>query len=416
MKLKIFSAFTGVGSPDMALKNIGIELHTVGISEVDKYAILAYDAIHNKQSKIKTVSKNEMLLEFSDKNIGYNFSTGKSEIPRGMDEITSLYDAHIRSNNFGDIKKINPHTIPDFDLFTYSFPCKDISVAGVQKGFNEDSDTASSLLWECDKIIEHKKPKYLLMENVKNLIGENHIDGFKKWINRLNRLGYDSYWKLLNGSDFTVPQNRERVMMVSILKEEGKANSYCMPNGKPTNKCIDDILENNAPENMFISPSKYIGFNDVLPSQEISYCIDACYAKGTSVAGYVKKRRRQLVQVGRITGKVHSNKRVYSSDGLCHTLNSMTGGNRQPKVQDEELRIRKLSPLECWRLMGFTDKDFYLAKEIGGLSNSKLYERAGRGIVVPMLEAIFNNLFFNIDDNALSDKPELGLIQGSLFS
>ena len=102
-----------------------------------------------------------------------------------------------------------------------------------------------------------------------------------------------------------------------------------------------------------------------------------------------------MVQVGNLDNKTHANSRVYADAGLSPTLNSMNGGNRQPKilVRKNGLRVRKLTPLECWRLMGYLDDDFYKAKDIGELSNTKLYERAGRGIVVPMLESIFREWF-----------------------
>ena len=122
-KLRVFESFSGIGSMSMALRNLGIDFELVGTSEVDRYAILAYDAIHGNNEDIVIPSKEEMLQEFADKNIAYNFSSGKSEIPRGIKDITKLYKAHIRSKNFGDIQKINPEDLPEMDLYTYSFPC-----------------------------------------------------------------------------------------------------------------------------------------------------------------------------------------------------------------------------------------------------------------------------------------------------
>lgn len=114
-KLRVFEAFAGYGSQSMALKRLGIDFEVVGISEIDKYAIQAYNAVHGE------------------------------------------------TKNYGDISKINWEFVPDFDFLTYSFPCTDISSAGQQKGLEEGSGTRSSLLWECKKAIETKKPKYLLM-------------------------------------------------------------------------------------------------------------------------------------------------------------------------------------------------------------------------------------------------------------
>lgn len=366
--LRVFEAFAGVGSQRMALRNIGIDFEVVGISDVDRYALLAYDAIHHNGEPVEEKTKEEMLDEFKRCNIAYNFSTGKSELPKRYEDIKKLYEAHVRSKNFGDIRTIDVNELPEIDLFTYSFPCKNISVAGKQDGFEVKSDTQSSLVWECGKIIRAKKPKYLLMENVKNIVGKNHIDNFNKWINVLNDIGYKNYYKVLNACDFNIPQNRERVIMISILDN----TDFSFPSGERTNLSVNDILENH--DKSFEIDKKLMEFKLDIPTTNM----------------------KKLYQVGMLNTKGNqSNRRVYSSFGYCPTLNSMNGGNRQPKILVEvngDFVIKKLSPLECWRLMGFTDEDFYKAKN-AGLSNSKLYERAGRGIVVPMLEEIFKNLF-----------------------
>jgi len=109
---------------------------------------------------------------FTQNNIGYNFSTGDSEIPRHERDIEKLYQACVRNKNYGDIRLIDEKTLPNFDFFTYSFPCKNISVAGAQAGAEKDSDTQSSLLWECERIIRHKKPRYLM-----KIIKEFYISG-----------------------------------------------------------------------------------------------------------------------------------------------------------------------------------------------------------------------------------------------
>lgn len=375
MKLRIFTTFTGIGSPEMALKNLNIDYVNVGMSEVDKYAILAYDAIHNNQEeKIEIPSKEEILKEIEEKHIAYNFSTYKSEVPRNIKELEKLYVAHKRNKNFGDIKLINPKQIPDFDLFTYSFPCKNISIAGTGCGLVEGSDTQSSLVWECKKIIEEKKPKFLLMENVRNLVSSTHKPEFDRWIDTLNSLGYTSFWKILNGSNFGVPQNRNRVIMISF-RNDVLDNTFEIPEGFSTNLVIENILESKV-ENNLIYPNNRYKLDTTTPFE----------------------KKQQIIQIGNVDGKTHANSRIYSSNGYAPTLNAMTGGNRQPKVQifnknGKEFIVRRLSPLECWRLMGYSDLDFNKAKNIGLLPNSKLYERAGRGIVVPMLEEVFKALF-----------------------
>ena len=344
----------------MALRNIGCDYSVVGILEVDKNALIAYDSIHNNNEKVEVVSKDEMLSEFADKNIGYNFSTGKSEIPRKEEDIRKLYEAHIRSRNYGDIRKLDVSVLPEFDLFTYSYPCKNVSVAGQQAGLDINSGTQSALLWECERVIQAKKPKYLLMENVKNLVGATHMPNFKKWQDILSEMGYSNHWAVLNASNYGLPQNRERVIMVSILGE----NEFKFNLGVPTTVCIEDILSERID----------LGCNMLRLKEDITSPVSALY------------------QVGMTDKKGNdSNRRIYSTYGYSPTLNSMNGGNRQPKFIDKDGKLIKLSPLECWRIMGYTDEDYYKAKN-AGLPKTRLYERAGRGIAVPMLEEIFREM------------------------
>ncbi len=145
--------------------------------------------------------------------------------------------------NLGDICKIDPAEVPDSDCLTYSFPCTNLSQAGKQEGFTKGSGTASSLLWECEKIIRAKRPQYLLMENVKALTQKKFMPEFQKWIDTLSDLGYDNYWQVLNAKDFGVPQNRERVFMVSILSHDGEGRRlYNFPQPMPLTKSVEDCM------------------------------------------------------------------------------------------------------------------------------------------------------------------------------
>lgn len=205
MKLRVFEAFAGYGSQSIALRNIGVEHEIVAISEIDKYVLQAYYTLHDKN------------------------------IP-----------------NLGDISKIKVEDVPQHDLFTYSFPCQDLSVAGKQKGMIKDK-TRSGLLYECEKIIEYHRPKYLLMENVKNLVGKKFKAQFDKWLEYLEGLGYINYWKVLNAKDFGIPQNRERVFVVSIL---GGHKPYEFPNPIPLDKTIESVLEDKVDEKYYLSDDK----------------------------------------------------------------------------------------------------------------------------------------------------------------
>lgn len=139
--------------------------------------------------------------------------------------------------------------VPDFDLFTYSFPCTDISSAGQQKGLTEGSGTRSSLLWECRKTIEIKRPKYLLMENVKALTSDKFMPYLRKWLSFLESMGYSNFTKVLNSKDYGVPQNRERVFIVSILGDE----RYYFPKPFKLEKRLKDVLESNVDERYYLS-------------------------------------------------------------------------------------------------------------------------------------------------------------------
>lgn len=163
--IKLLELFGGIGSQTQALKNIGIE-HTSTLCEIDKYATISYEQLH-----------------------------GKVE-------------------NLGDITKVNPKNLVEgqWDLITYSFPCQSVSIAGKQEGLSKDSGTTSSLLWECEKIIRVVKPKYLLMENVANLLSKKFFPEFEKWLNILRDLGYTNYYQILNAKDYGIPQNRESVL------------------------------------------------------------------------------------------------------------------------------------------------------------------------------------------------------------
>lgn len=146
--------------------------------------------------------------------------------------------------NLGDICNVSPEDVPDCDILTYSWPCQSVSIAGKQEGFAKGSGTTSSLLWECEKIIKAKRPKYLLMENVKALVQRKFMPYFQEWLNLLDSLGYSTYWKVLNAKDYSVPQNRERVFAVSILRTEDNPNpTYNFPAPISLTKCVEDYME-----------------------------------------------------------------------------------------------------------------------------------------------------------------------------
>jgi DNA (cytosine-5)-methyltransferase 1 len=367
--LRVFEAFAGYGSQRMALRNIGIEFEVVGISEIEGDVILSYAAIHSdfleKREQIDDYvpeDKDEMISYLEEINVPLNYKTFENRARKlRLPKLKDMYLANKLINNYGDIQRIDPTTLPDFDLFTYSFPCQDISVAGYQCGLNEDSGTRSSLLWECCKIIETKRPKYLMMENVKNLVGKSHKDNFLKFLDYLESLGYKNSWAVLNARDYGVPQNRERVFCISELEIK---RDFVFPEPTELKFKLEDILEKDVDERYYLNNGQVM---DKPIKQEYSYCLDSNYWKGTTLQSFLKKRRRQLV-----TDKIDES------------------GQYVP---------RRLTPKETWRLMGVNDEDIEKASQL--VSNTSLYKQSGNSIVVQVLEAIFRQWFIKIPNKKI---------------
>ncbi len=359
--LRVFEAFAGYGSQRMALRNIGIPFEVVGISEIEGDVLQSYAAMHSdflqRREEIDSlinVDREEMINYLEQINVPLDYKTFENRAKKlRLDKLKDMYLANKLIKNYGDIQRINPEELPDFDLFTYSFPCQDISVAGYQNGLNENSGTRSSLLWECCKIIEAKKPKYLMMENVKNLVGCNHKKNFERFLEYLESIGYKNYWKVLNARDYGAPQNRERVFCISVLDHEYK---FKFPEGRNLEIKLYDLLEKDVDDSFYLRGGQVM---DEPIEQEVSYCLDSNYWKGVTLNSFLTKHRRQLV-----TDK---------------------------KNADGKYVPRRLTPRETWRLMGVTDDDFDKASQL--ISNTSLYKQSGNSIVVNVLEDIFTEMF-----------------------
>lgn len=279
--IKVFEAFAGYGSQSMALRRLGIDFEVVGISEIDKYAIQAYMAVHGD------------------------------------------------TPNYGDISKIDWSSVPDFDFLTYSFPCTDISTAGQQKGLAEGSGTRSSLLWECRKAIEAKRPKYLLMENVKNLVSKKFTPYLKEWLRFIEGQGYSNYTKVLNAKDFGVPQNRERVFMVSILGEV----SFHFPKPFTLEKRLKDVLEKDVDESFYLSEKivkTFIARNEKNKAKGNGFKFEP--TMGDVIASSILTNAgsrdcdNYVYVVGNTNPSGHGmNGNVFDSNGLCPTLTTNKG-------------------------------------------------------------------------------------------
>lgn len=377
------------------------------------------------------------------------------------------------SRNLRDVRKVSTLLFPDVDLVTYGFPCQDISIAGRQKGFEDGAGnrTRSGLFFEALRIIQDLRPKWAICENVKALTMKQFRNEFKTVLDSLERAGYRNYYRVLNAKDFGIPQNRERVFIVSIRKDIEQ--EFIFPETQVLKLRVRDLFEKDVPEKFFINTPNAIALARkiaeeielnhpaVLRSVRTEYGkeIRTAYEQGEihekranmrefecrpddlcntlttvlkdnyiaepvmrtvgdlgvggqrgrvfSINGIVGclsatdyKDPPKILQVGNIvkTGQFDNPQRgrIYDPDGLAPTLNTCSGGGLEPKFIDRscvDVRIRKLTPRECFRLMGFTDDDF---DKIKGISNSQLYKMAGNSIVVNVLTEIFKELFNNI--------------------
>lgn len=357
--LKLLSLFSGIGAFEKALDNLNVDYELVNFCEFDKYAVKSYCAIHN------------------------------------VDE----------SKNLEDITTVDEKKLPkDIDILTYGFPCQDISLAGKQQGlFNEDGTlTRSGLFFDALRIIEHCQPKIAVAENVKNLVSKKFNAQFQVVLASLDCAGYNNYYAVLNAKDFGVPQNRERVFIVSIRKDID-TGVFEFPKPVPLDKRLRDLMEDRVDEKYYLD-DKF---------QEIRWVND-----------------NYAILYGGVIGKMHDiSRRVYNPNYIAPTLHTCAGGNLEPKVlggvgertsnncsqwyqQDHiyddtigisvttgfnpryidvsKKRPRKLTPKECFRLMGFDDESFRKAEAVN--SNTQLYKQAGNSIVVNVLEHLLLNV------------------------
>ena len=368
--IKLLSLFSGIGAFEKALTNLGVNYEVVNYCEIDKYASKSYSAIH------------------------------------GIPE----------SKNLWDITKVDVFNLPkDIDLLTYGFPCQDISLAGKQKGmFNEDGTlTRSGLFFKALDIIECVKPKIAIAENVKALTSKKFTEEFKIVLDSLEKAGYHNYWQVLNAKDYGMPQNRERVFIVSIRKD---IDHYMFEFPKPyiLEKRLKDFLEPYVDEKYYLSDdliSKIVcweahqkPFEKVLGNNSISPTLTARGAgenhgqvTATIVNGDIKPKLVGGIGDKKSNGgtQYYQQDRIYDSESIAmaHPAN-LTSGSYYYQVNTQPLRIRKLTPKECFRLMGFSDEDFSKAEQVP-TSNAQLYKQAGNSIVVNVLEEILKELFIN---------------------
>lgn len=373
--LKVLSLFSGIGAFEKALDNLEVPYELTAFCEFDKYAVKSYCAIH------------------------------------GVDE----------SKNLGDITKVDETKLPkDLDILTYGFPCQDISLAGKQKGlFNEDgTQTRSGLFFEALRIIEATKPKVAIAENVKNLVSKKFNAQFQVVLASLDVAGYNSYYAVLNAKDFGVPQNRERVFIVSIRKDID-TGLFEFPEPIPLEKRLKDVLDEVVDESFYLPAETVSRIITDKNGTALLYDPIQCKREGKAreyndVAPTLSSRdykdprliNASLIQVGQIYGTEREPNpqagRIYAVDGISPTMDTCSGGNRMPKVLVSEPTIQKIDipqtvkvrkyPVDTERLIevlrgqkqkcGWTNKE--LAEELNlPLTTVEHYFRTDEHFAIP---------------------------------
>ena len=401
--LKVIELFSGVGAQRQGLKEADINHEVVAISEIDKYALKVYEKLHGP------------------------------------------------TPNLGDIKAIDK--LPKADLWTYSFPCTDISLCGKMTGFEKGSNTHSSLLWEVQRLLEVSKennelPRYLLLENVKNLVSKKFKDHFNEWLVYLENLGYKNFYKVLNSRDYNVPQNRERVFMISIRDTNA---TYSFPDKITSTIKLKDLLEDEVSEKYYLSEKMIKCLTDTTnrnglirakqfrphnpnesttaftvttkagsrPCDNFIEVFDFRYDEGargrveqdlsptiTTKVGNGGLSGQPLLKIpeatkagyavahigdGVYTNRTHSKRGVVQRNAIPTLKTSPHDLGVVVNDPNEMISIRRLTPRECWRLMGWNDEDIDSAFSTE-VSETQLYKMAGNSIVVNCLTELFNCL------------------------
>lgn len=344
-KVKLIEDFAGDGSQAMALRDLGIDFDYHRICEWEVHAIASYKAIHMpdddtdysvdypKEQLVK------ILAELGISSDGKKPMDNKAIARKPEKWLRETYNNIKATHNLVDITKVHADDldITDTDKYhyfmTYSFPCQDLSKAGKQKGMAKGSGTRSSMLWEVERILgelwkQKKLPQILLMENVPDVIGTKNIAHFNQWYAKLEAIGYQSYYKILNAKDYGIPQNRERCFMVSILGDY----SYEWPKPIPLKLRLKDLLEQEVDEKYYIPESKIESMlNTHFNSGKLEYIVQNKDVCSTLLAPDYKSPK--CVVVGETDfGNNESSNRIYSGDGLSPTLGTMQGGHQEPKI------------------------------------------------------------------------------------
>lgn len=486
--LKVIELCSGIGAQVKGFNKTNLfDVESIATADLDKEVVVSYAAIHcgltneliNTYDNYPT--KEEMIEQLTQKRLGYDFKNDKpydwTKLAKKKDKtkgIEKYWLADFISHNLGDMMQIK--SLPDCDMLTYSTPCTDLSISGKQEGLkwtcqdcgyeydpaeldvntrytcpncnsHNIKSTRSGLLYEVERLLVKAKennnlPKFLLMENVDALVSKKYIDSFNDWINRLDNLGYNSYFETLNAKNCGVPQNRNRIFCVSILKDID-TQSFSFPLPFDTGIRLKDLLETdeNVLEKYFLSDEVQMRLQITDPTFEKSIVgttkpdfrtigqKDVVYQEDSIMGALIATDYKQPKQILVTTNvpihiadlcsekfqKMHEqSRRVYSEVGIAPAMHTCGGGNTEPKVERDNLRVvRKLTPKEAHRLMGFDDADYERCKAVG-MSDTQGYKQSGNSIVTNCIALLAEHLykaFYNpnhicIDENFTNPQAE----------
>ena len=350
--MKYLSLFSGIGGFELGIKQ--------AYESNNEHACVRKEPEQKERPQGREWASSEQETLLHTGNRSAPLCVGYSEIDRYA---TQIYQSHFNHKNYGDITKINADLLPDFDLLVGGFPCQAFSIAGKRAGFD---DTRGTLFFDIARIIASKRPRLLLLENVKGLLSHDTGQTFEIIIATLDELGYDLQWQVLNSKNHGVPQNRERVFIIGHLR------------GTPRPEVFP--LEGNDGQDI-----RKIG-------EEVSYAIDASYYKGINTGSQggrssFDKMKRQMIEVPR---NVSDAQRIYNPDGIAKTLKGLGGGlgAKTGMYQMGDLSVRRLTPIECERLQGFPDN------WTAGLSDTQRYKCCGNAVTVNVIRDIMEKLLW----------------------
>lgn len=333
---------------ELVLKLYKIPYHIYGINRPKKYMIENRIVVQNKTYQITWGGNINKNINYVDEDYLYS----RIRNIKSRKELCDVYNIEVE----------NTHTYCVYNIATHN--CQDFSLAGKQAGGDEGSGTRSSLMYETIRIVKKLRPKYVIWENVKNLLSVKHKHNFDAYLKIMEDLGYINYYQVLNAKDYGIPQNRERVFTISIYDDIDYNTDFEFPKPQELRLKLKDMLDDNVDKKYYLSDAQInrIKTSSYISSQrriqEKDYCDTLCARDW---------KDPKCVQVNRLYGifddekSKHQAGSVYDKNGLAPTLDTMQGGWRQPCVDNSssaEISIRKLTPKECWRLMGFDDSDF----------------------------------------------------------